>query len=326
MKQKIAIVAGGNSGEFEVSMKSAGVVKQFLDPERFVPYLIIIKGRDWRYIDESGEELFVNKDDFSLSLNGEKILFDAVFVAIHGTPGEDGRLQGYFDLLGLPYTSCDQSTSALTFNKFFTLRFASGLGLKVARSVLLKRGDRLNYEEIASISGIPCFVKPNQGGSSVGMTKVTSAGMLPAAIEKAFGEDTQVLIEAFIAGREITCGVVTDKGRVRSLPVTEIISKNEFFDYEAKYTDGMADEITPAHIPEDIEKMCRKTSEDLYKTLNCRGFVRFDFIYNDTGMYFLEVNTVPGLSPNSILPQQAEAVGISLTSLFTMVLEQALDK
>lgn len=326
MKQKIAIVAGGDSGEFEVSMKSAGVVKRFLDPDRFLPYLIIIKGRDWRYIDEDGEIIFINKDDFSLSLNGEKLVFDAVFIAIHGTPGEDGKLQGYFDLLGLPYTSCDQTTSALTFNKFFTLKFAAGLGLKVARSVLLKKGDKPDYDEIAGIAGIPCFVKPNQGGSSVGMTKVNSAGMLPAAIEKAFREDTQVLIESYISGREITCGVVTDKGRVRSLPVTEIISKNEFFDYEAKYTDGMADEITPAQIPEDIEKMCRKTSEDLYKTLNCRGFVRFDFIYNDTGVYFLEVNTVPGLSPNSILPQQAEAVGISLTSLFTMVLEQALDK
>jgi D-alanine-D-alanine ligase len=324
MKQRIAIVAGGDSGEYEVSLKSGAVVKQYLDTSRFIPYLIIMKGKDWQYVDDNGQQYQVNKEDFSIDTSNGKIQFDAVFVAIHGSPGEDGKLQAFFELLGIPYTSCDQTTSALTFNKYFSLKFVSGLGLKVAPSCLLKKNDRFNSDDIVQSVGIPCFVKPNQGGSSVGMTKVTEKDMLKDAISKAFKEDAQVLIEAFIDGREITCGVVTDRGEIRSLPVTEIIPKNEFFDYEAKYTDGMADEITPADIPQNIEMKCRDISEELYREFNCKGFVRFDFIYNEEGMFFLEVNTVPGLSPNSILPQQAEAVGISLTSLFSMVLDQAL--
>lgn len=325
MKQRIAIVAGGDSGEYEVSLKSGAVVKQYLDSSRYLPYLIILKGKDWHYIDDSGRKYQVNKEDFSLDIPEGKVRFDAIFIAIHGSPGEDGKLQALFELIGIPYTSCDQTTSALTFNKFFSLKFVTGLGLKVAPSLLLKKGDHYDIDDIITSVGIPCFVKPNQGGSSVGMTKVSQKGLLQEAVTKAFEEDTQVLVEAFIDGREITCGVVTDGGKVRSLPVTEIIPKNEFFDYEAKYTDGMADEITPAEIPQAIEKQCRDISEDLYRQFNCKGFVRFDFIYNEDGMFFLEVNTVPGLSPNSILPQQAEAVGISLTHLFSMVLDQTLN-
>lgn len=324
MKSVIAIVAGGNSGEYDISIKSAGVVKEHIDKEKFIPYLIILKGDEWKYVDDELHEHHINKDDFSLIINGSKIKFDAVFIAIHGTPGEDGMLQGYFDLLGIPYTSCDQATSALTFNKYFSSVLVSGFGVKVATSVVVRKGEPIDYDMLATHIGFPSFVKPNQGGSSVGMSKVKKAADLPAAIDLAFAEDDQVMVEAFIPGREITCGVLNDDGKIRSLPVTEIITKKEFFDYEAKYTNGMADEITPADIPGEIEEECRSKSEFLYRSLNCKGFVRFDYIYNDDGMYFLEVNTVPGLSPNSILPQQAQAVGISLKELFSIVLAEAL--
>lgn len=324
MKRNIAIVAGGDSGEYDISIKSAAVVKEHLDREKFNPFLIVIKGKDWRYIDDVNLEHAINKEDFSISLNGRKITFDAVFVAIHGTPGEDGKLQAYFDLLDIPYTSCDQTTSALTFNKHFSLVLASGYGARVAPSAVLHLGQEVEPERLIELVGLPCFVKPNQGGSSVGMSKVKDAAGLPNAIARAFEEDTQVLIESYIPGREITCGVFYDAGAVRSLPVTEVISKKEFFDYEAKYTDGMAEEITPADIPADIEKECRSTSEHLYRSMNCKGLVRFDYIYNEEGMYFLEVNTVPGLSPNSIIPQQAAAVGISLRELFSIILSETL--
>jgi D-alanine-D-alanine ligase len=287
--------------------------------------VIEIRGQEWKYTSPGGKTYLIDKDDFSLSLEDEKILFDAVFIAIHGTPGEDGKLQGYLDMLGIPYTTSDHVSSALTFNKYFCNRFISSFEVKVAPSRLLYKGAEYHPVNILRTTGLPCFVKPNKGGSSVGMSKVREENELVPAIEKAFAEDDQVLVEGFIPGREITCGVILWEGQPRSLPVTEIISTKEFFDYEAKYTDGVADEITPADIPEDVERLCRATSEMLYDNLNCRGFVRFDYIYNDDGMYFLEVNTVPGLSPNSIVPQQAEADGISLEELFGLVIAQALD-
>ena len=252
--------------------------------------------------------------------------FDAIFIAIHGTPGEDGKLQGYFDMLNIPYTSCNQTTSALTFNKFFCNQVVSALDILVAPSVVLLKADVINYNDILNSCGLPCFVKPNCGGSSVGMSKVSAAEELPAAISKAFLEDDQTLVESFIPGREISCGVVSDYGNIRSLPLTEVVSKNEFFDYEGKYSDDLAEEITPAAVSDEIEKHCRSTSEMLYKKLNCQGVVRFDYIFNDSGMYFLEVNTVPGLSPKSIVPKQSMVDGIELKDLFTMILDQALNK
>lgn len=325
-RKRIAIVAGGDSGEYEVSIKSAAIVEQYLDKEAYEPFLIVMKNNSWTYRMDDGKEYAVQREDFSLDLPGGKITFDVVFVAIHGTPGEDGKLQGYLDILGIPYTTCGHDVSALTFNKNLCSLTVSAMGVTIAPSVLLYAGQAYDPAKILITTALPCFVKPNSGGSSVGMTKVTEEAMLAGAIEKAFLEDDQVLVESFIPGREITCGVLTDRGVVRSLPVTEIIPRNEFFDYEAKYTDGMAAEITPAEIPDEIAEKCRSLSEDLYKKLNCKGFVRFDYIYNEKGMFFLEVNTVPGLSPNSILPQQAEADGISLTQLFGMALEQALNE
>jgi len=326
MKKRIAIAAGGDSGEYEISIKSAAVVEQHLDKELYEPYLVIFKGREWSHTDIDGNKYLVNKDDFSLLIGNDKITFDAVFIAIHGTPGEDGKLQGYLDMLGIPYTACDHATSAVTFNKYFCNEIVSSLEVRVAPSMVLYKGSPFNKVAILRTTGLPCFVKPNNGGSSVGMSKVDDEGALSEAIKKAFQEDDQVLVEGFIPGREITCGVITFDDQSRSLPVTEIISKNDFFDYEAKYTDGMAEEVTPADIPADVEQLCRATSEMLYDRLHCHGFVRFDYIFNETGMYFLEVNTVPGLSPNSIVPQQAIIDGISLTALFDLVLQQALSR
>jgi D-alanine-D-alanine ligase len=326
MKKRIAIAAGGDSGEYEISMKSAAVIEQHLDKDLYEAYMIIFKGNEWSYQSSNGTTYPVDKDDFSLCIGDKKITFDAVFIAIHGSPGEDGKLQGYLDMLGIPYTACDHATSAITFNKYFCNRFVSSLDVRVAPSIVLFKGVEYHPVAILRSSGLPCFVKPNNGGSSVGMSKVNEEAELSIAIEKAFNEDEQVLVEGFIPGREITCGVITYNGQPRSLPLTEIIPKNDFFDYEAKYTDGMAKEVTPADIPADVEQLCRATSEMLYGKLHCYGFVRFDYIFNESGLYFLEVNTVPGLSPNSIVPKQALNEGISLKELFHLSLQQAISR
>jgi D-alanine-D-alanine ligase len=323
MKKKIAIVAGGDSGEFDISIKSAAIVEQHLSPDLYEPYLIIMRYGEWSHT-YNGTKYHIDKDDFSLRIDNAKICFDAVFFAIHGTPGEDGKLQGYFDMLEIPYTACNHTTSAITFNKYFCNCMISSMGVKVAPSVILYKGKKIDDKDILEVTSLPAFVKPNNGGSSVGMSKVKDTESLPAAVTRAFEEDDQVLVEAFIPGREITCGVLEIDREIKSLPLTEIITGNEFFDFEAKYTTGKAEEITPAQIPAEIEKECRSTSEMLYMKLNCKGIVRFDYIFNDTGLYFLEVNTIPGLSPRSIVPQQARIAGISLQELFSLIIEQAL--
>jgi D-alanine-D-alanine ligase len=325
MRKTIAIVAGGDSGEFEISILSGTIVKEHLDTQQYETYLIVFENNIWSYTNDEGKKYIVNRDDFSLEISGNKIRFDAVFNAIHGTPGEDGKLQEYLDRIGIPYTSCGYETSVLTFNKYLCNQKVAEYGIKVAASVLFQKGKAADYDEALRICSLPCFVKPNNGGSSVGMSKVNNAESLPEAVHKAFNEDDQVLVEGFIPGREITCGVIIRNEKIHALPITEVISENEFFDYEAKYTDGLAREITPADIPIDVEQECKATSKKLYAALNCKGFVRFDYIFNDNGMYFLEVNTVPGLSPNSIVPQQANADGISLSELFSQAIEQAIN-
>ncbi len=326
MKKNIAIVAGGNSGEYEISIQSGSVVEKNLDTGLYYPYIIVIKGSDWYYLDKDCKRFDVDKNDFSIIIQGEKIVFDCVFIAIHGTPGEDGKLQGYFDLLGIPYTSCNQTISALTFNKSFCNIIVNSLGVNTAKSILLYKNQNYNTDGIVDEIKLPCFVKPNNGGSSVGITKVDKIENLQDAIKTAFKEDDEVIVEEFIDGTEITCGIIKSKGKMYVLPVTEIVSKKEFFDYDAKYTPGMADEITPARISEETEKECKTISVYLYENLNCSGLVRFDYILHDELLYFLEVNTIPGLTEDSIVPRQAKEMGITIAMLFSMAIEDAIDR
>src|SRR5215467_12198544 len=298
MKKNIALVTGGFSGEAVISYKSATTIDRNLDRERFNVYKIDINPNGWFYESSDGRKTEVDKNDFSLQLDGQKIRFDAVFIGMHGTPGEDGKLQGYFDTLKIPYTSCDAATSALTFNKRFTVAVAAFSGIPVAKSEVLIRNNFTNPDEVAGKLKFPVFVKPNNGGSSIGMSKVNKASEeLGAAIEKAFKEDDQVLIEEYIEGREFTVGVFKTKGNIIVLPITEVISKKEFFDYEAKY-EGASSEDTPAKIDEVVADKIRDAAKKIYQAFNCRGVVRIDFIYSEQAKqpYMLEINSIPGQS------------------------------
>lgn len=322
MQKQIAIVAGGDSGEYDISIKSGGVVKKHLDSTKYIGYLIHIKKGDWSYSDETGQKIPVDKNDFSITIQNKKIVFDFVFIAIHGTPGEDGKLQGYFDLLGLPYNSCDLITSAITFNKHFCKIVVEQMGVQMAKSVNVFKNKQLDISSILKQISLPCIVKPSNGGSSVATSRVDKIEELEPAIKLGFSEDVEVLIEEYISGVEITNGVFQYKGELHVLPITEIVTKNNFFDYAAKYLDGKTEEITPARISTEMEAVVKNTTASIYKQLNCKGMVRVDYIIKDNIPYFLEVNTVPGLSEASIIPQQAKSVGISLQQLFSMVIEE----
>ncbi|MEZ5082076.1 MAG: D-alanine--D-alanine ligase [Bacteroidales bacterium] len=324
MKKNIAIVSGGDSGEFDISIQSGRVVEKFLDKSKYDVYQIILKGTEWKHYCSHDNDYDIDKNDFSLPMIAEKITFDCVFIAIHGTPGEDGKLQGYFDMMGIPYTGCDHIVSALTFNKHLCKQVVQNLGIKTARSQRVNVHSLPVPVEILNTLSLPLFVKPNNGGSSVGMSKVNRADELQAALDKAFKEDDELLVEEFIKGREITCGVLKHNNEVITLPVTEIVSKKEWFDYEAKYNSILADEIVPAQIPESIYKQCQEISSDLYIKLNCRGIVRFDYIFNEHGIFFLEVNTVPGMTETSIVPKMAKSYGLPLEDLFGILVEEAI--
>jgi D-alanine-D-alanine ligase len=324
MKKNIALITGGNSGELEISLGSARVINRNLDKELYNVFTIVINGNDWIHHDESGNQILVDKNDFSISTGDKKVKFDCVFIAIHGTPGEDGKLQGYFDMLSLPYTACDVYTSSLTFNKYFTNQVVDNLGIKTGKLVLIKLDEKYAPLEVIKTTGLPCFVKPNKGGSSVGISKVENIEQLAPAIENAFMHDDEVLVQKFLPGKEITCGLLRHEKRLIVLPLCEVVSKKDFFDYEAKYTDGMADEIVPARISEELTKKCQDISAFLYEKLNCKGIVRFDYILNHDEFYFLEVNTIPGLSENSIVPKMARGMGISMKELFSMAIEESV--
>ncbi len=327
MKPIIAFVTGGYSGESVISYKSAITIENNLDLTRYTVYKIDITKEGWFHEQKNGKKTAVDKNDFSLTLEGQKVTFDAVLIGIHGTPGEDGKLQGYFDLLGLPYTSCDAAVSALTFNKRFTVAVAAFNGINVARSVLLVKGRFENPDEITRHLQFPVFVKPNNGGSSIGMSRVNSASEeLGVAIEKAFREDDQVLIEEFITGREFTIGVFRSAGEIITLPFTEVKSKREFFDFEAKYTAGLNEETTPAQVDESIAVKVRATAKKIYQVFNCSGVIRIDFIYNEAKgePFMLEINTVPGQSEASIVPQQLRAFGWTLQEFYSALIEDAL--
>ena len=316
----IAIAAGGDSPEYEVSVKSAIEVSRALSP-RYRVYIIIIRGSDWYWEDERGRYHKIDKNDFTLVIDDSHIRFDAVFIAIHGTPGENGLLQGYFDMMEIPYTSCNAFCSALTFNKQACKLFLKEYGIRMAQAVLIRKEEEHDIQEIIRVAGLPCFVKPNDSGSSFGVTKVKSEEELDPAIRKAFEESNEVLIEAFMKGREVACGVVKTVNKAVILPVTEVISKNEFFDYEAKYTPGMSEEVTPANLPEKITNDIQNLSSKVYDLLGCKGIVRVDFILIGEKPFFLEINTVPGMTEESLIPQQAKAAGISLLDIYSMVIE-----
>ena len=316
----IAIVAGGDSSEWEVSVKSANEVCKILSPS-YIVYIIMIKGTNWYWEDQKGRYHSIDKNDFSLVAEDYKIRFDGVFVAIHGTPGENGLLQGYFDMMGIPYTSCNAFCSALTFNKQACKLFLKEYKIPMAEGVLIRKGEKTDTKDLVKRVGLPCFVKPNGSGSSFGVTKVKKVEEMMPAIEVAFKEGNEVLIEAFMEGREVACGVVKTLNKSIVMPVTEIISKNEFFDYEAKYTTGKSDEITPAQLPEKLTDEIQNLSSLIYDLLGCNGIVRVDFIIIGSKPYFLEINTVPGMTEESLFPKQAKAAGISLKDLYTMVLE-----
>jgi D-alanine-D-alanine ligase len=325
MKKRIALVTGGYSGEAVISYKSAVTIENNVDKEKWDCYKIDINPHGWFYESSTGEKIPVDKNDFSITLENNKIIFDAVLIGIHGTPGEDGKLQGYFDCLNIPYTSCDASTSALTFNKRYTVAVAAFAGIYVAKSLHLFKSISLTPKQILNELKLPLFVKPNNGGSSIGMSKIKQATELQIALDKAFKEDEQVLVEEFIKGREFTIGVFKSKGNIIALPITEIISKKEFFDYEAKY-EGASEEITPAKVDQVIADKIRAAASKAYSVFNCHGVVRIDFIYNETNgePYMLEINTVPGQSETSIVPQQVKAFGWSLKEFYSALIEECL--
>jgi D-alanine-D-alanine ligase len=327
MKKNIALITGGYSGEAVISYKSAETIYNNTDKEKWNVFLIDIHPDGWFHKADNGDKFPVDKNDFSVSINDTKINFDAVLVGLHGTPGEDGKLQGYFDCLHIPYTSCDAATSALTFNKRYTVAVAAFAGIPVAKSLHLFKGDGTTAMQIADQLKMPVFVKPNNGGSSIGMSKVNDASNLEAAVEKAFNEDDQVLVEEFIKGREFTIGVFKSKGNIIALPITEIISKNEFFDFEAKY-EGASEEITPAQVEEVVADKVRDTARKAYAIFNCKGVVRMDFIQDETTEEpcLLEINTVPGQSAASLVPQQVVAMGWSLKEFYSALIEECFVK
>ena len=327
MKKVIALLTGGTTGEWVISVKSAATIAQNLDTSKFDVYKIMLTQQGWFYEPADSVRVEVDRNDFSINIKGRKITFDGVFIAIHGAPGEDGKLQGYFDMLGLPYTTCDALTSAVTMNKGYTKSIVNGIDkLNVAKSVQIFKDSDYNLEQIKKDLKTPYFVKPNNGGSSIGMTKVNHVSDLQLAVDKAFKEDNQVLIEEFISGREFTVGVVKLDGQITVLPVTEVETAKEFFDFEAKYTPGVATETTPAPIRTETRERVEEIVKNVYRRLNCRGVVRIDFILSeDEGdFYFIEINTIPGQTATSFIPQQVAAAGMKLNDFYTKLIRETI--
>lgn len=323
-KPNIAVIAGGNSSEYVVSVKSGTNVFNAIDTEKFNPWLVHIRENDWIILKDEKKIAAINKSDFSFEYNGEKIIFQFAYITIHGTPGEDGILQAYFDLLKIPYSTCNVHSSSLTFNKWFCNNYLRSFGITMAKSIKIAADENIDEKKIIEQLGLPVFVKPNAGGSSFGITKVKSHDQLIPAIQNAWKESNEALIEQFIDGKEFTCGLVKIKDEMVVFPVTEILPKNDFFDYEAKYTAGATEEITPARLPEKLFKECQELSSRIYNLCQCSGIVRIDFILNDETFYFLEVNTTPGMTSTSFIPQQINAMGLTLKEVITQIINEKL--
>ena len=323
MKKKIAIIMGGYSSEYKISLTSGNVVYQNLDKTKYNAYRIHIFKDKWVYVDDTDQEFAIDKNDFSVTIDNNKITFDCVFNAIHGSPGEDGYMQGYFKLLNLPHTSCGMYQAAVTFNKRDCLSILKPYGILTAESYYLNLGDCVNEENIIAKVGLPCFVKANKAGSSFGITKVHKKEDLQQAIDHAFKEDDEIIIESFLDGTEVSVGVITYKGETKVLPITEIVSENDFFDYEAKYL-GKSQEITPARLTKVQEDKVNTVAKKVYEILKMTGFSRSEYIFKNNEPHLLEMNTIPGLTNASILPQQAQVAGISMADLFSNAIEEAL--
>lgn len=324
MKKKIAVLVGGFSHEAEISFKSGATVMKNLDATKYDAVKINIVEAIWK-AEYKGSFFTVDKNDFSFMAPEGKFIFDAVFIAIHGTPGEDGKLQGYFDLLNIPYTTSGVLASSITFHKFYCNNLLRAKGILCADSVLITPYDAIHPDEIIDKLGLPCFAKPCDGGSSFGVTKIKSKEDVIPAVKKALEHGTGCLIESFIDGKEVTCGIYHLNGKTVTLPPTEIVSKNEFFDFDAKYK-GESEEITPARISNEMTAKIHSIIAEVYHYLGLKGVARIDFIITNEVPYLIEVNTVPGLSDQSIIPQQARCHGISLETLFTEMLEDAISR
>ena len=326
MKKNIAIVAGGYSSEVVVSLKSAEGIYSFIDKDKYNLYIAILKKEDWVVRLSDGTETPINKNDFSFCENQEVKKFDFAYITIHGTPGEDGRLQGYFDMIGIPYSSCSALVSALTFNKYVCNHYLSSFGVKIARSIRLMNGQTIETDEAVNQLGLPIFVKPNDGGSSFGVTKVKEKEALQAAVDKAFAEGREVVLESFIKGTEVTCGCYKIKGKEVVFPITEVVTSNEFFDYDAKYN-GQVEEITPARLSEDLTLKIQRETSRIYDILGAKGLIRVDYIIPEDGEpMLLEINTTPGMTATSFIPQQVRAAGLNITDVMTEIIEDSLNK
>lgn len=327
MKKTIALLTGGTTGEWVVSVKSAATIAHHLDADKFDVYKIMLTQQGWFYEPADSVKIEVDRNDFSIMVKGRRVMFDGVYIAIHGSPGEDGKLQGYFDMLGIPYTTCDALTSAISMNKGYTKAIVQNIDqLNVAKSVQLFNHTPYSLDTIKSTLKLPLFIKPNNGGSSIGMSKVTHPFDLKDAIDKAFKEDSQVLIEEFISGREFSVGVVKLDGKIMVLPITEVETGKEFFDFEAKYTPGMAKETTPANLSTVTRDRVAEIVKNVYLVLNCRGVVRIDFILSgaEEDFYFIEVNTIPGQTATSFIPQQVAAMGMKLNDFYTKLVRETI--
>jgi D-alanine-D-alanine ligase len=320
-KRTIAIVAGGDSSELVVSLRSAQGIYSFIDKERYNLYIVEMEGKRWEVVLPDGSKAPIDRNDFSFMEGGEKKNFDFAYITIHGTPGENGILQGYFDLIGMPYSSCNVLVSAITFNKFTCNQYLKGFGIRVSESMILRKGFEILDEEVINKVGLPCFIKPNAGGSSFGVTKVKTKEDIQPAIEKAFGESDEVMIEAFMKGTEITCGCYKTKNKEVVFPITEVVTGNEFFDYDAKYN-GQVEEITPARIPEETAERVRLLTSAIYDILGCSGIIRIDYIITEgEKVNLLEINTTPGMTTTSFIPQQVRAAGLDIKDVMTDIIE-----
>ena len=326
MNKNIAILQGGDSSEYIISEKSAKEIYLHLKKAGLSPYRIRVRNGKWTYLPEKGDNKELDLNDFSLKINnGEKILFDYAFIIIHGTPGEDGIIQALLEMHNIPYNTSGILSSALSFNKFACKVFLKNKNILTPESFLYRKGDEIDIEKIIAKTGLPCFIKPNNGGSSFGISKVSLNEDIEGGIIEALKEDSEVIIESFVKGIELSCGHLKTHSEELIFPVTEIIPKNEFFDFEAKYKKGMSDEITPARISEDIKNQAQSLASKIYDDLNCRGIVRIDFILKGNQLYFLELNSVPGMSKESIIPKQIRALGLKVEDVLLKIINDSVN-